>query len=281
MIKSKTAIFLDTLFICVILDLTIFVWVNKLLKNAILCVFILNIISILLFCLIFLRFLKKHNLLKIKNSEVKKLDNILNDLAFLPDKNYSSFFENLLNVKHIDGYIFVNTKAYFYINTKTTLDATDFLYSNNYYKSLNTNKPLCFIGTDFNDKFNNLISSSPTKYLCFKSSELLPILKDTNLLNNYTPENNTNLKLKIKSKIPLILSRKNFKNYFFSGLSLITFSLFIPYSIYYLLIGTFLLILSLATLFSKKQINNESKKSLSDLIKNWCYLHQFFVFINL
>lgn len=268
MIKSKLAIFFDTLFLCLVVDVIIFVWINKLTKNAFFSILICNIISILLFYFIFLHFLKKHKLAKIKNSDIKKLEIILTNLAFSTNKKYNNFFERLLNAKHIDGYIFANEKSYFYINTKTALDATDFLIANNYYKSTKSNIPLCFIGSNFSESFNNMVNSSPTKYLCFKSSDLLSVIKNSNTLNDYYVSNNTSLKLKIKSKIPLILSRKNFKSYFFSGLSLITFSLFIPYSIYYLVIGTLLLILSLLTLFSKKQIQNNSNTSLSDLIKN-------------
>ena len=58
-------------------------------------------------------------------------------------------------------------------------------------------------------------------------------------------------KLLIK-KSKNILEKIKFKNTFISGMSLIILSVFVPFSLYYLITGTILLILSLASLIRTK-----------------------------
>lgn len=266
--KTKIAILFDSLFISILFSFLLFLWIRKYTKNAFFSYFVCILILILVFICIFLHFIKKYNLSKINSKQAKQIDFIINQTTYLSENEYIDFFENLLKAKHISGYIFFCKNLYFYINTKTDLDANDFHTANNFYLKSNKKNNLCFIGNGTTNDFTKLNSSSPNPYTFFQTNELIPLIAESKTLvvNTITKPK---YKDKIKSKLPVILSRKNFKNYFISGVSLVTFSIFIPYSFYYLFVGSLLILISIITLFFKNYEPQNTKRSLKDIIKDW------------
>ena len=90
---------------------------------------------------------------------------------------------------------------------------------------------------------------------------LYPIQKDTIKIIPYKTKFKNNIKTKCES-----VTSKHFKEFFFSGLSLLFLSLVVPFSNYYLITGTFLLIVSIISLFRKN--TDTSSNNSNFLIEN-------------
>ena len=84
--------------------------------------------------------------------------------------------------------------------------------------------------------------------------------------DNPKAKNKKQLLLKYKNKITN-LSKKDFKNLFITGLSLLFISLITPYSFLYLLIGSVLLILSIISLLKKNISTPDSSQEFFESIK--------------
>ena len=74
--------------------------------------------------------------------------------------------------------------------------------------------------------------------------------------------------LVIKNNIKEAITKARFKEFFFSGLSLVAISIFVPFSLYYLISGTIFLIISILCLIVKKSSNEPIKnvENLSDFL---------------
>ena len=269
--KSKLAILFDCFFISLIMFFIFYIWLNRYIKNAILSLFICILISFSLFTVIFLQNLKKYH----KNTSTKNesvfLKKCLQHFKFEQTKTINCFIEKLLNCTQISNNIFKNEDYAFYINLKHEISSTDFLIANDYALENNLNSKLAFICDEQSTSFKQCLSESPIKYLVFDFKDLFEIMKIKNLFpieKNFKKVTFSDI---IKSKkISFIesLSKQNFKKYFLSGLSLLFLSTFIPYSFYYILSGTILLIFSIICLLSKNKIQTKKETiSLSNIIK--------------
>lgn len=269
MYKTKLAITLDNIFISIIIFIISFVWLFRKTKNAILSFFVCNIIAVLLFVIIFKHALKKHKLQNLKNKDLKLAGKCFDTLKYVDSDEYIKYFEKLLNVTFIKNKIFKNNKLYFYIETRHELDEEDFIFANNFF--LKTNKlPLCFICESANPKFIKLIENSPIPYEVYTSVDVFNLI-NAKKIYPFELENNSNKKTKniqkFKTKFTQSVTKNHFKDFFFSGISLIILSLIIPYSLYYIIFGTILLILSIISLFNKTKSNSSlTKTSLVDII---------------
>lgn len=264
MIKTKLAVIIDTFIISITLTFLIFAWLKRYIKNAFFICFVCIFAFILLFIAIFKHFSKKHNLDKIKFKDIKIAENSFNFLKYCSLQNYENFFEKLLNSTHIISNIFESETHIFYINLKTITTDNDFKIANEYFCNCSKNKDLVFITDSTSTEFNTLLANSPTKFYLYTKPELFELMKDKNIfpINHKIPS-------KLKSfKLPnLTLSRARFKELFFSGLSLLIIAMIIPYTFYYLLIGSILLILSLISLFKKAPSLTHERQDLKNLIK--------------
>lgn len=270
MTKSKLAILFDSVLVSIILCFVLFLWIQRKLKNAFLSLFLCIFISILVFIAIFLRQIKKYNLNKLKLKDLKFAENCFSYLTFCKENEYIDFFKNLLSCKRITGFIFENTKFIFYINLKTTLSEKDFFIANEYYLLNTKNKTLLFIQSNYDEQFLKLMQSSPHKFLIYNKSDLFNIMKSSNTFPiQRTTQAPKQPKLQIlKIRLNSSLTKNKFKDFFISGLSLLTISLFIPYSIYYLICGSTLITLSLICLLNKQKTpSSQKQESLLDLIK--------------
>ncbi|MBP3581252.1 MAG: hypothetical protein J6J33_00695 [Clostridia bacterium] len=269
MYKSKLAIFIDSLACSVISLLLIYSWLNKFIKNAFLSLFIANIISIIIFSLIFLHFLRNHTLTKANTKENKLFENSLNKILFSPKDFQINYFCKLLNCTYINEKFFLNDKFYFFISINSPLSNNDFFEINNFNLSNKLSKPMIIISLDADEKFINLLNTSPIKYTLFLKEDLFNIMKlnDGFVIVDYKSQQPHSLfnKIKLRAKS---LSKVKFRNLFFSGASLIIFSFFIPYSYLYLVIGSLLLTFSFISLFSKNTPKiSQTEISVNDLIK--------------
>lgn len=260
---------IDTIFISVILFFISFVWLRKYIKNAILCFLICNLISICLFFVIFKYMLKKYKINNLKNKELKESEKVFLTLKYMDDKSLANYFEKLMNAKQIAPQIYEHNDLYFYIEPRLPLSETDFLQANNFVQSADKQKPLCFVSKTTSNEFLSLLENSPVKYELYTEIDLYTLIKETKIYPFEFAPQTSGKKQKlsnIKNKIINSLTKNHFKDFFISGLSLIVLSIFIPFSKYYMIFGSILLVLSVASLFIKnKNPTNTPKNSLSNL----------------
>lgn len=266
MYKSKLAILIDSLSATMIIFITLFFLLKKYIKSAFFLIFCCIFGSIIGFVIIFKYFIKNYNLNELSFKESSHLENCLNSLKFSSSKNLTDYFEKLLNIKNIGFNYFENEQSLFFINIKRPISTNDFFDALD--KSYDHKKPVIFICEKYDDGFKNLLNCSKFNFEIFTFSQVYEIMKT----KNFFPEkfDNITFKLKVKQKFNnfiLGITKKHFKDYLFSGLSLLALSFFIPYSFYYSIVGILLLIISMICLF-KRNINPKlSKLSLSDYIK--------------
>ncbi len=267
--KSKLAITIDSIFLSFISSLICYVWLKFYLKNAILITFF----SILVFFLVFFVFFyfqnKKYKNLNLSLADKKLSEKCLNFFLFSDDENYNSFLQKLLSAKHIDGFIFENQNNYFYINLRWSVDDKDFFQANKFIQSNEHSKELIFICHNQEEKFLTINKLSPTPFKVFLFNSLFKIMKQKNLLPaTYAFKQKTKReKLKsFKNNFLESLSKRKFKEFFFSGLSLIVLSIFLPFSFYYQIFGTFLLILSVICIFVKNNKTIATNSNLEDFL---------------
>jgi len=270
MIKGKFATIFDIFCLSFIIFLISFFWINKLFKINTLSL-ILSFILYILFFIFFTIITQKKYKVKIKNKKEKELYlKTKNSLKYLSIYNTNQYFEKLLSVSYLGNNIYKNNKSFFYINFYNTLNCYDFVIANNFYLQADKNFNLCFICENINDEFKSLVSNSPINYNIFYFDDIYPFIKNNNLFlesKELLYKKNNNKFLSIKNSIKNTLINIKFRSTFFSGLSLTFLSIFIPFSLYYLIIGSMLLFLSFLSLFFKpkndKYINNH-KSTIED-----------------
>lgn len=269
--KSKLAISIDSISITLLFFITILFFFRRYIKNAFLLFFICIFISLCLFILIFRYFIKKHNLQKITIKDSKHANICLQNIKLSSKETCNNFYKSLLNCTHINKNIYENEKFLYYINLRSSLSCYDFFTALDHHHT-NNKKQLIFISIACDEEFKNLLETTADTFYYFSYSELYQLMKKTQIFPvDILPEKTISQKFKIKLNSFLsTITKHHFKDYFFSGLSLIMISFFVPYTVYYSIFGTFLLILSIICLFKSKNNNLPSKKnkiSLTDTIK--------------
>lgn len=277
MVKNKLAIFIDSFSLSFIVFIISYFWLYKLnVNNAI--IYLLSIsITTLSFILILSLFIKKNNI-KIKNKiDKEKLKNCKNTLLYNSAQSNISFFEKLTSSIYLSNNIYKNSSAIFYIKTHGKLDCNDFFIANNFYQTNKISTVLLFICDGFTDEFSLVLENSPIKFNIYFLDDLFIVMKEKNLFpekklcdssQNLINKNNKE-KSKLKINFNKLIENIKFKESFFSGLSLVILSIFIPYSLYYLILGTLFLALSFISIFSKNN-NNLLQKNNKKNIEDYC-----------
>lgn len=273
MIKSKFAIIVDNISLSFILFIILYFWINKLLKQSIISLVVSLVLSIIFFIVKVVLSSKKRQ--KVINGKKEKELFLLskNNLKYSLINNSLKYLESLLNSKYIGNNVFENEQSYFYINFYNNLNCYDFIIANNFYLQSNKSKSLHFICDSISEEFNNLIENSPVKYQIFYFNDLFEIMKikntyPTNIGINRN-KNKINLK-QIKNKMIDIFTKIKFRDTFFSGISLVLLSIIVPYSLYYLIVGSILLLLSFVSIFVKSIKKNEPPSDNNHNLKELC-----------
>ena len=179
------------------------------------------LISFCVFGAIYKHFLKKHNLINLKNKDEKFAKLCLQFLIYSSSHEYENFFSTLLSAKQVAKNLFESSDIFFYINIKTPLSKNNFFSAHNFYLSSNPNKKLAFIYTSLEDGFKEILSNSPIKYETYSWIELYEYMKEKKLFPINKPlEKTKNINLKnIKTSLSQNITKHKFKEFFFSGLS--------------------------------------------------------------
>lgn len=267
MIKSKFALIIDSLFISALISILSFMWLRKIIKNAIL-VRIFQILTLVFCFILILYFLIKSNKRKLfSNSNKKFVDFCYYYLIASNDTFYIEFIHKLFNAKHIEDYLFKIDDKIFYINIKFKLtDKTFFFIQELLFKNKLNETQIQIIHREKDVSFDNLLSYSQLKINTISSDIILETMNKNNIYPIEKSEQKT-LKLhqKIKAKFKKqfnTISKHHFKEIFFSALSLLFISFISPFSNYYLIIGSILLIISIIVLFKRDYNSNKSELDL-------------------
>lgn len=254
--KSKFALFIDSLFLSFSITFIIYLWLNKIYKNANLVNFISIIVLILSFILFLFFFFKHNNKLISKSNNEKFLNKCINSLILSSNLDYKNFICKLLNCSHIENYTYKLEDKIIYINIKTELSSNDYFNMQEiiFTNSIQATK-LYFIYKTKNKSFDDIISISNYEIELISFEILAKLMTQKNI---YPIKKESDTKHSLKNKIInnfkkryQSITNKHFKEFFFSGLSLLFLSIIVPFSNYYLITGTILLIISIFSLFRK------------------------------
>lgn len=266
--KSNFALFIDSLFLSFSITFIIYLWLNKIYKNANLVNFISIIVLILSFTLFLFFFFKHNNKLISKSNNEKFLNECINSLILSSNLDYKNFICKLLNCSHIENYTYKLEDKIIYINIKTELSSNDYFNMQEivFTNSIQTTK-LYFIYKTKNKSFDDIISISNYEIELISFEILAKLMTQKNI---YPIQKESTTKHSLKNKIInnfkkqyQSITNKHFKEFFFSGLSLLFLSIIVPFSNYYLITGTILLIISILSLFRK---NIEPSSSNTDFL---------------
>lgn len=262
--KSRLSILIDSLFISFVISTLCFIWCRKISKNAFFCYFVCISMLVLSFILIFCKKYKKYKSQKVIGEDKKLLKQCYENIIYLSQKDTALFYSKILNATKVSLNIYKNEFSFFYINLKQQLSPTDFFEATNFYIETNKTLPLTFLGKSYSGDFLKLIQESKFDFNFYNETEIFEIIKSSDglsmLTNSINQQPKNNYFKNLKNKFSSSLTKTKFKDLFISGLSLSTVSIFVPHSIYYLIVGSFLLILSIVCLFSKNTIPQKPNK---------------------
>lgn len=256
MVKSKLALIFDSLFISSLSTFLLFIWLHNKVKNANLFHFFLNLINLSLFALVLVLFLKLHNKKLFKANNEKQLNSSIDFLIQCDYKTYSSFLTKLIGCEKITDYFYKFGSNFLYINIKTPLSSKDYFDAQElFFNNKTSDSKLYFIIISTNKSFDDIAKISKLNFSILPLNTLANLMQKKNIFP-ITEDKiaKTSLKQKIKSTIKTktsAITKSHFKEIFLTSISLLFLSLVVPFSSYYLISGTILLIISIVSLFKK------------------------------
>lgn len=245
-----------------------FIWLNYYAFNFTQSLIISSVISIIFFIII-------EHFLKLKQTKLNT--NKLNQSLFEKFKNNCILNTHQENLKLIqscfNNHLIKTTKNYLLIDEKHILTC-DFKTANftdeTFFKIINSLKNLkaetitIFCINMQCETIKNISQINNKKIYVYTLQDLFlnnPNLKNYEFSNTITY--NTTQKNNFKTLIKIILDKRNAKKYFFSGLLLLFYSFFIPFTSYYLIFCTILFSLSMLCFFNT---NTNSAKTFCPYI---------------
>lgn len=246
--KTKLSLISNTLFLSISILLLTFVWVNFYTHNLSLSLF-LGLMFTIIFTIMFIIFTKK-KLDKENSIKSNKLnyEETKNHFLFSSYNNISQLLVKLYklnNIKYINNYHYTshNCDIYLFFEDETL----DNKYLIKLLKEHNHNKILIFC---FNYKIDLEIENIVIEFI--NIDNIINKLKEEKI------EIDNLLKIKPKQKVNLnlilniSLNKEKSKTYFIFGLFMIFSSLFSPFTVYYIISGTLLIILSIYSRFNNR-----------------------------
>ena len=271
--KSIFAQIVDKIVIALCAFLLSYALCGRLIKNKLFCFAVAGLFSILIIVFSIIKLYKKNNMV-LKNIRNKIFfQNCINFLKFCSKNEYISFVSKIFCSKYISNYYFKSKSKMFYINLKRTQNEKDFFEINEFFCENNLNE-IILVCEGFDETFLSLVQESNNKFVLYDKQNFLELMTQSNIFPlNISAEISKKQKLAkyFKSKKTLYLSnisKTRFKDFFFSGTSLIILSIFVPFASYYIYFGTILLIISVICLLNKNRTTIPNPKlSLINQIK--------------
>jgi len=253
--------FLNLLFRLILIYFIVFIWVRFYSQSIHFSIWITALITFFVEVLLRLITGKRNSKLKLKETELKKIELYNNTFTFNEDKYTLNFFYELAKTKHMatkkKEFILIEHQTgekiiLFPYYTLRPFSADDLIFVINKTKNTESEKLVLCVSTVAKDalKFSTLMQK---KILILEKDDVyIKLLKQY----NFYPEEKDLFILKetqvskIKQLLIYSINRKRSKGYFISSLILMLSSLILPYNIYYLSFSTLLLVLSLISLLS-------------------------------
>ena len=245
--KSKLSTIIDTVLLSTSITLVCYCWLNKWLKNKLVSILISGIISFLVSKFTYDLYKKQINKHNLKKSEQVFAENCIKYFAMHP-KNCIVFFHNILSGKIYKNCI-ITQKEIFYINYFDEIITTKQISELLEISNKNHNLPLYIFAQNVTDKAK--IAATENNMTIKDRNDLFMIMKAK---NKYPIENNNQpkkRKITIKMQLNNLIDRKKATHQLFYGILLISLSFIIPYSFYYIVFGTFFIIIGVLSIFIK------------------------------
>lgn len=250
----KISRFFDILTTSTLFFMLFFCWIRFYTKNWVLSLFLAIILTFLCVFVIFFWTFKKQKKKTFNKEEQKNAHNCALQLQFSKKNCVFSFFEEILKEKFRiqkkeTGFLVLDKKIFIAPNfSGLNLSFEDFVKIFAEAKDESINE-LIICSNNFDETTKNFTKSIKNlKITLYDMYETyFKLIKPSNKTPKQVVETNQK-KLKFKEIFALSFSRKRTKNYALFGIILILSSFFVPFKIYYLLSGSFLLVLAVLTL---------------------------------
>lgn len=261
MTNFKLSKYLDILTTLIILFLLFFCWIRFYTKKPILSAILGIFLSIVCVFFIFYFLFKHQKKKQISKESYKKSCDCALQLQFSNIKKVVSFFEQILRKK----YESVTTKNFYFLLKNS--NKTAFFIAKFDENSLGLTTFAKIFALAKEEKVQEIIICSnsfdeSTKTFAKNIKNIKITLFDKfdtykNLIESSTllPEkvvDTSTTKLNFQQILTSVLSKERSKHYFFMGLILFFFSFFVPYKLYYLIVGSVLFLMTLITLVLPK-----------------------------
>lgn len=249
--QSKFSKVSNLIFLTFCTFLISFIWLNNYISNIRLT-FISSIIIALFFCVTYLVFKHFQNKIYTLNKKQKlSIEDLKTHLLF---SNYQDVIEVIKNAFNLNNLIKLGINHYLDNNTNTdifllfekeTISYDDYIYI--YKNRINNHlRIFCINNTPNHPELEN------TTIEVFNLNQISKALQNNNsTIINYAKFKNKP-KLNLKSLLSITLNKTRSRNYFLFGLLIIFTSIYTPYYIYYIIIGTILLLISLYSRFNSR-----------------------------
>lgn len=229
----------------IVITILSFIWINYYVRNLKISL-VSSIIILITFCIIYFPTISIFNSKNFKKKErLKKITQLKNELIFGSALDNAKIISKYLNIELIPtknpNHYKHNNQDVFIAFEKNIITEEDII---KILKSRTSNNITIYcIEKDYNINIEsiNLNIITIDKIQSF-------IIKDNKFTSMYQPKKSA--KFTAKDYICIILNKNRSKSYFGFGLLLIISSLFTIYHIYYIIMGTILLILSIFSRFN-------------------------------
>ena len=257
--QTRLSKFLNTIFKYTTIFLLFFVWLNFYLKNFILSIFISVLLSILIGLLLEFFSRKKQNILTLKKSEKKLIEECSFQFIFSEKKYHLNFYQMLLSKKYkvelMSDFLIVknNDKCTLFIPIYQTseIKSDDIIQSYLKAKELGINN-IVITCKSYNE--DALQYSKYVKDITFnlldENLTFKHILKPLDTYPNFSIEKKKVDKLKYNEIKKSALNKRKSKSYLLSAILLVFSSFFTKYNLYYLITASLLFILALYSSFN-------------------------------
>lgn len=262
---------IDIFFKTILIFLLTFVWIRYFVKNLVLAIFLSIFITILIE--IFSHFVKlKINTQKqVSINEKNKIEEITNSLIYSPTNKVINYFFNLAKSKHNatkkTKYIEVNYEncniILYPIFKLDELSPQNIIDIYNSIKTKNVKRIIVCANT-YSIKARNIISSLNKEIVLLDSKQTyFELIKKYGIYPEII-EFKSRGKHTFSELVSYALNKKRTKGYFYSSLLILFCSFFVPYSLYYVIMSSILLVLAFAS-FSNPTYNKPKNIKLLDI----------------
>lgn len=262
---------IDIIFKSLLIFLLTFVWVRYFVKSLTLAIILSLFITFMIE--IFSKIIKRkiNSKKQISIDEENKIEEITNSLIYLPNEKVVTYFYNLAKSKHNatkkTKYIEINhTNSNIVLYPIFRLDELNSQNVLDIYNTIKTKnvKRIIICTNIYNAKAKTTASKLDKEIILLNSKQTYFELIKKYAIYPEKVELKKGKKQTFSDFISYALNKKRTKGYFYSSLLILFCSFFVPYSLYYVIMSSILLVLAFAS-FSNPTFNKPNNIKLLDI----------------